>query len=242
MGPLLIADDDGILLNVIGAALRRGGFEVVSAGNGAEAMTRLEQGSFSLAVLSVDMPTVGGLDGWMRSRERSRVPLILLCEPRSERLALRALEMGADDYLIKPFECRALLARVHAVLRRSGLSPTVSAGHALLDREGLLFEAGGIRTQLSPLEAVILGVLLSNVGAYVDAKTLMKQAWGQSGDRERNALKQVVYRLRRKLGDHAAPPATLETSRARGYRLQIRPPEHAADAKRRHLAAAEHSR
>lgn len=242
MDPLLIADDDGILLNVIGAALRRGGFEVVSASNGAEALARLERDSISLAVLSVDMPTVGGLDGWMQLRERSRVPMILLCEPRTERIALRGLEMGADDYLIKPFESRALVARVHAVLRRAGLSPTVSAGHAVLDREGLLFEAGGVRMQLSPLEAVLLGVLLSNVGAYVNAKTLMKQAWGQSGDRERNALKQVIYRLRRKLGDHATPPATLETSRARGYRLQIRPLEHAADAKRRHLTAAEHRR
>jgi DNA-binding response OmpR family regulator len=221
MDPLLIADSDDVLLNVIGFALRSAGFEGVAAYDGTEAIARLERDSFSLVVLDVEMRGPDGFDVWTRLQERSRVPVILLSEPSAESDALRGLEMGADDYLIKPFDTRALVARVHALLRRSGLSPTALAGNAVLDREGLRLDVAGAQFQLSPLEAAVLGVLMTSAGRYVDTRTLMSEIWGQSGTQERKALKQVIHRLRRKLNRNATASVLLETSRGMGYCWQI---------------------
>jgi DNA-binding response OmpR family regulator len=217
----LIADDDGVLLNVIGFALRNAGFEVVTACDGAEAIAQFERDSFSLVVLDVNMPGVDGFDVWARLRQHSRVPVILLSERSAEEDALRALEVGADDYLLKPFGSRELVARVHALLRRSGLSPTVSAGNAVLDRECFRFEVAGAQFHLSPVQAAVLDVLLSNAGHYVDAKTLVTEIWGRSGTDERKALKQVIYRLRRKLNSNPTVAALLGTSRSLGYCWRI---------------------
>lgn len=232
MDPLLIADNDGILLSVTALALRKAGFEVVTECDGEETIARLERNSFSLIVLSVNMRSPDGphsFDVWAHLRQRSHVPVILLCEPSAEHDALCGLEMGADDYLIKPFDSRALVARVHALLRRSGLSQTVSAGSVVLDREGLQLDVGSTRFQLSPREASVLGVLLSNVGRYVDAKTLMTETWGQSGRPERKALKQVIYRLRRKLNRSPSASVLLGTSRGVGYCWHTQSRERAAE-------------
>jgi DNA-binding response OmpR family regulator len=137
---------------------------------------------------------------------------------------VKALELGADDYLTKPFSPRTLLARIRALLRRAGMETggSMTAGPLSLDLEGLSLRMGeAAPLRLTKLEARLLQILIANVGHVVGTERLLVHVWGQRGSGDRQLLKQLVHRLRHKIEPDPAQPGYLMTEAGAGYRLQV---------------------
>lgn len=200
---VLIAEDDLTLLGIIGMALHNAGFDVTKVTNGQEALQALAQQSFALIILDINMPLVNGLEVCTRLREHSGAPVLMLSARDQERDLLDALDAGADAYMLKPFSPRALIARVRALLRRVSLSEpsTLKVGSARLDIEGLTLTLLTEAVQLTPLETRLLRLLMENAGQPVSRKKLIDEVWDTYSTANRNMLKQVIFRLRRKLHD-----------------------------------------
>jgi DNA-binding response OmpR family regulator len=219
---ILVADDDHELRALTGFALRNAGFEVVAAGDGTSALKIFESEPLALIILDIMMPGTDGFTVCEAVRTRSATPVIMLSARNSEDDIVRALEIGADDYLTKPFSPRTLLARIHAILRRSDLvaQAMVEAGGATLDIERHVLRFEESETHLTPLETLLLKSLMSTPGRTVSTERLVTEAWGRSGSEERHALKQVIYRLRRKLETRTSIADRLRTLRNAGYRWE----------------------
>jgi two-component system OmpR family response regulator len=162
---ILLVDDDADLLAVTGFALQQAGFLVVKAGDGAAALDAFQREQPDLAVLDINLPKMSGFELAQKLRERSKIPLIMLTARNEEEDVVRALSLGADDYLSKPFSPKILLARVKALLRRVGLEAeeTVACGHLALDVAELTLRGlprGDVR--LTPLEARFLQLLFAH--------------------------------------------------------------------------------
>ena len=220
---VLIADDDADLLALIGFALRNAGFQVVAASDGATALEIFEREPVALMILDIMMPGTDGFAVCAAVRARSSTPVIMLSARNSEHDIVRALEIGADDYLTKPFSPRTLLARIHAILRRAEATEraTLETGGATLDVERHLLSFESTETHLTPLETLLLQALMTTPGRTVSTERLATEAWGRSGTDERHALKQVIYRLRRKLERRTPIADRLRTLRNAGYRWDI---------------------
>jgi len=220
-GHLLVADDDADLLALLAFALNNVGFEVVPVADGSNALTELLSSTpYRLAVLDVNMPGVDGFTVCERVRRQSSLPVIMLSARNLEEDIVHALSIGADDYITKPFSPRTLVARVRALLRRAATADVtaIEVGGATLDLERNELSIAEARVPLTPLETRLLNALFRNPGRLVPSERLAIEAWGRAGAEERHALKQVVYRLRRKLEDATAFPDLLETTRGAGYR------------------------
>ena len=217
---VLIAEDDGELRALIAFALRNAGFEVIDAVDGRSAIELFATQPVSLLILDIMMPGADGFAVCAAVRERSSVPVIMLSARSSENDIVRALELGADDYLTKPFSPRTLLARIHALLRRvePRAQTLIESADVALDVERHLLRHGANELQLTPLETVLLRALLRSSGRTVSTERLVSEAWGRSGAEERHALKQVIYRLRRKLEATTTIADRLHTLRNAGYR------------------------
>jgi DNA-binding response OmpR family regulator len=228
---LLVVDDDADLLAVVSFALRQAGFPVVQANSYGTALAEFRKEQPTLVILDINLPGGSGFDVCAVIRRESAVPIMMLTVRGEEADLVRALELGADDYLTKPFSPRTLIARVKALLRRSGreagaLVTPSQVGALSLDAEALLLsiadEAGGARElRLTPLEVRLLQLLFANAGQVVQADRLLAHVWGQRGGGDRQLLKQLVHRLRQKLADDAEQPRWLETVPNAGYRLRV---------------------
>ncbi len=222
----LIVDDDLVLADVLSFTLRRAGFQVGTAHDGLAALEAWQAESPDLIILDLNLPKLDGLTVCQRIREQSNTPIIILSVRGEDDDVVRGLEMGADDYITKPFSPRQLVARAQAVLRRTGVTPTagpLSAGDLTLDssrRE--LYRSGELLTQLTPLECRLMEVLMLNVGHVLPADTLIAQVWGPAGG-DRTMLKQLVHRLRAKLEPDPTSLPYLETVPGVGYALVHRP-------------------
>jgi DNA-binding response OmpR family regulator len=223
---LLVVDDDADLLAVVSFALRQAGFPVVQANSYGTALAEFRSEQPTLVILDINLPGGSGFDVCEAIRRESAVPIMMLTVRGEEADLVRALELGADDYLTKPFSPRTLIARVRALLRRAGLEagaqPAVSqTGELKLDSEALTLNIGGTRElRLTPLEVRLLQLLFANAGQVVQADRLLTHVWGQRAGGDRQLLKQLVHRLRQKLGDDAEQPRWLETIPNAGYRLR----------------------
>jgi len=224
----LIVDDDLVLADVLSFTLRRAGFQVVMAHDGQAALDTWQNESPDLIILDLNLPKVDGLTVCTRIRERASTPIIILSVLGGDDDVVRGLEIGADDYITKPFRPRQLVARAQAVLRRAGITPTagpLAAGELTLDvsrRE--LYRSGQLLTQLTALECRLMEVLMLNSGHVLPADTLITQIWGPAGG-DRTMLKQLVHRLRAKIEPEPTSPAYLETVPGVGYALVQRPIE-----------------
>jgi DNA-binding response OmpR family regulator len=223
----LIVDDDLVLADVLSFTLRRAGFQVVAVHDGLAALDAWRSESPDLIILDLNLPKLDGLDVCRRIREHDTVPIIILSVRSEDDDVVRGLELGADDYVPKPFSPRQLVARAQAVLRRAGVAtPTAGplvAGDLTLDlsrRE--LTRAGHLMVQLTPLECRLMEVLMLNVGHVLPADTLITQVWGPAGG-DRTMLKQLVHRLRTKIEPDPDQPPYLETVPGVGYALIKRP-------------------
>lgn len=219
---LLVVDDDLELLGLVSYALRQAGYLVVEAADGMAAITAFEREEPSLVILDVNLPRLSGLEVCKRIRAMSRVPVMMLTVRSAEEDQVAALDLGADDYLTKPFSPRTLLARVRALLRRAGeekLAP-LSAGDFTLDLERQhVSVAGAPPVRLTKLELRLLQLLLANSGHTLPAERLLSHVWGSRGAGDRQLLKQLVHRLRQKIEIDATEPRYLVTASGIGYAL-----------------------
>ncbi len=222
---LVVEDDDGIRRGLV-SALRFAGHPVVATGLAAEALTLARREPPELALIDIMLPDGDGLDVLADLRRAfPRLPVILLTARGSEDDRVRGLTLGADDYVVKPFSARELLARVDAVLRRSAERAApggrLRAGSRSVDlarREILL--ADGVVVQLSDREAELLRYLAAHAGRVVPRQELLSQLWGcDATDIESRSVDMAVARLREKLEDDPSRPAFVVTVRAQGYVL-----------------------
>jgi DNA-binding response OmpR family regulator len=186
---ILIADDDRDLLSLIAFALTQAGYLVVRANDGLAAISAFQAESPDLVLLDINMPGASGFQVCEAIRTKSRVPIMMLTVRGEEEDLVRALELGADDYLNKPFSPRTLLARTKALLRRAGIESSavpVSAGQVSLDLDEHTVSIGSAEpVRLTKLELRLLQMLLANAGRTVNSDRLLVQVWGHrnSGDR-----------------------------------------------------------
>ena len=221
---MLIADDDRDLRELIGFTLTQAGYLVLKAGDGPSALQTFEDESPDLVVLDINMPGMSGFQVCEAVRKRSRVPVIMLTVRGEEEDLVRALELGADDFLTKPFSPRTLLARIKALLRRAGMENTapLAAGRITLDIEEHTVRIGqGAAVRLTKLELRLLQMLLANAGHTVSSDRLLIQVWGHRNSGDRQLLKQLVHRLRQKIEADPATPQLLQTASGAGYKLVV---------------------
>jgi len=221
---ILIADDDSDLLGLIGFTLTQAGYLVVKAADGPTAIRGFEAEQPDIIVLDINMPGASGFQVCEAVRQKSRVPIMMLTARGEEEDLVRALELGADDYLTKPFSPRTLLARVKALLRRAGVDTAtpLAAGRIKLDVDEHTVQVGeGEPIRLTKLELRLLQMLLANSGHTVSSDRLLMQVWGHRGAGDRQLLKQLVHRLRHKIEVDPALPQLLQTAPGAGYRLIV---------------------
>ena len=221
---VLVADDDADLRELIAFALTQAGYLVVKAADGPAAVRCFEQESADLVLLDINMPGLSGFQVCEAIRRTSHVPVMMLTVRGEEEDLVRALGIGADDYLTKPFSPRTLLARIGALLRRAGVSAgaaPLAAGRVRLDvEEHTVTVADGAAVRLTRLELRLLQMLLANAGRSVSSERLLAQVWGHRSGGDRQLLKQLVHRVRQKIEVDPAAPALLRTAAA-GYKLIV---------------------
>jgi DNA-binding response OmpR family regulator len=221
---ILVADDDRDLLELVAFSLAQSGFLPLKAQDGKAALRIFAAESPDLLILDINMPGLSGFQVCEEVRRTSRVPVMMLTVRGEEEDLVRALELGADDYLNKPFSPRTLLARVKALLRRAGMeaSTPVSAGRLKLDLEEHTLQIGAQPViRLTKLELRLLQLLLANNGHTVSSDRLLTQVWGHRGAGDRELLKQLVHRVRQKIEREPANPEILQTVPGAGYRLVV---------------------
>ena len=219
---ILVVDDDRDLLALVAFALTQAGYAVVKAADVPDALRAFDAERPDLVVLDINLPSGSGFDLCRAVRARSPVPVMMLTVRSEEEDLVRALELGADDYLTKPFSPRTLLARVKALLRRAGIEAggSLTAGGLVLDLESQSAQlAGGAKVRLTKLETRLLQILAAQAGHVVSTERILTHVWGYRGSGDRQLLKQLVHRLRHKLEEDPAHPRLLLTEPGIGYRL-----------------------
>jgi two-component system, OmpR family, KDP operon response regulator KdpE len=226
---ILLAEDEVALRDFVSRNLRARGFEVLEASNGLEAVALWERENPHLLILDIMMPRMDGLEVCRRVREHSAVPIIVLTALDMESDKVAALDLGADDYLTKPFGVEELLARVRAVLRRSQweMMPLAGGikqfGDLEIDLSGHIVRLRGIEVRLSPTEFALLKQLVANAGKVLTHRMLLQSIWGPEYGGEAEYLRVYINRLRHKLEPDSANPRYLLTEPGVGYRFV--PPE-----------------
>jgi two-component system KDP operon response regulator KdpE len=219
---ILLAEDDRSLRQSITAALRGGSFAVDAVPDGIQAAQRLREDAYDVVLLDIGLPFV---DGWqiLQEIEGRRQPSVIVISARGEeRDKVRALDLGADDYITKPFGADELLARLRAVLRRvrtAGSPGTVRVGAVTVDLSARSVIRDAAEVRLSPTEWVLLAELASQAGTTLDHRTLLGRVWGPAYIGDRNYLRTFIQRLRRKLEDDPANPVVIVTVGHQGYRF-----------------------
>ena len=220
---ILVVDDDLDLLGLVAFALRQAGYLAIEAPDGRAGLEAFEAERPDLVILDVNMPRMSGLDLLREIRGRSAgTPVMMLTVRSDEQDQVQALDLGADDYLTKPFSPRTLLARIRALLRRAGSESggRLDVGPLSLDVERRRVTVGGREpVNLTPLEFRLLHILLANAGSVLSTDRLTTHVWGLRGIGDRQALKQLVHRLRTKIEQDASQPRLLLTEPGQGYRL-----------------------
>jgi DNA-binding response OmpR family regulator len=196
---VLIVDDDRVLADVLAFTVRREGFQVAQAFDGEAALQRWGRDQPDMIILDVNLPRLDGFSVCQRIRERGDTPILLLTVRDDEEDILHGLEVGADDYITKPFSPRQLVARMHTVLRRAGkttLPATRQVGDLTLDANRRELQVGRAQPiTLTPLESRLLDYLMANAGHTLTTEAIIEHVWGAAGG-DRDMLHQLVHRLR----------------------------------------------
>lgn len=223
---ILVVDDDVDLRSLIGFSLRQAGYLVIEAGDGPRALAEMKAERPDLVILDVNLPRMSGFEVLEKVRAVSEIPVMMLTVRAGEEDQVRGLDLGADDYLAKPFSPRTLLARVRALLRRSGpeRAGTLDAGEISVDPERQTVRVGGGEpVRLTSTELRLLQILVANEGHTLPAERLTRHVWGDRGAGDRQLLKQLVHRLRQKIEREPASPKYLLTVTGVGYTLRTAP-------------------
>jgi DNA-binding response OmpR family regulator len=224
---ILLVDDEQSIQTLLSYPLRKDGYEVVQAADGREALARFTEAPFDLIVLDVMMPRLDGLEVCKRLRARSSVPIIMLTAKADEIDKVVGLELGADDYITKPFSLREFRSRVKAALRRAGMSPHEPDGDGPLVVRDLRVDYAKrsvrVRGEDVPttfVEFEILAALATAPGRVWTRDMLLTRVWGDSAYRDRRTIDVHIRHLREKLERDAKEPEYLFTVRGVGYRFR----------------------
>jgi DNA-binding response OmpR family regulator len=224
---LLLIDDSQDIQKLVGMFLERDGYEVVRATNGQEGLRQLAQTQPDLVLLDIMMPEVDGWETCRRMREISNIPIIMLTAKAQEMDVVRGLEMGADDYVTKPFDLSELRARIQSLLRRAKqieseekLSPVLNDGWLHIDLSKHTVMTNGKPVDLTPTEFRLLAALVQKAGCVIPHRKLLRQVWGPEYGDEVHYLKLYIRYLRQKLEKDPSNPEYLLTEWGVGYRFR----------------------
>mgnify|MGYP003587766440 CR=1 FL=1 len=220
---VLVVDDEIAIRRFLRVALNGQGFIVSEASNGETALQAIAFNRPDIVILDLGLPDLDGIEVTRRTREWSKVPIIILSVREHENDKISALDAGADDYLTKPFSTGELLARIRTVLRRQSSSisePVFSIGGLVIDLANRLVTVNSAEIQLTPTEYDILRLLVINAGKVITNRQLLKQVWGE-GYNDLHILRVNVSNLRHKLEPNPSRPTYIHTEPGVGYRLKI---------------------
>jgi DNA-binding response OmpR family regulator len=226
---ILLVDDEQSIQTLLSYPLRKDGYHVTSALDGSEALQRFDEGRFDLVVLDLMLPQLDGVEVCRRLRSRSQVPIIMLTAKGSETDKVAGLEVGADDYITKPFSMREFRSRVKAALRRSRMAAsggaddeaggTITAADLTIDFDRHLVTLGEEEVKVTYVEFEILGALARSPGRVLTRETLLEHVWGDSEYRDPRTVDVHIRHLREKLETDPKEPEFLFTVRGVGYRF-----------------------
>lgn len=220
----LVVDDDRVLADVVAFTLRREGYQVIQAYDGESAIRRWAENHPDIIILDVNLPKIDGFNVLRQIREQANTPILLLTVRGEEDDIVHGLNLGADDYITKPFSPKQLVARVQAILRRTGQPPASSIrriGDLVFNpnrRQAIVGQRDPI--SLTHLESKLLENLMINAGQVMTTETIIDRVWGPEGG-DRDMLRQLVRRLRSKIEPDPKTPIFIETVPGLGYGLKI---------------------
>lgn len=220
---ILVVDDELAILELVSFNLRREGYDVITAADGKSALEVFAAEKPDLVVLDLMIPEPDGYEVCRIIRAQSAVPVIMLTARGEEQDRVRGLDLGADDYVVKPFSPRELLARVRAVLRRSPVvqeGDRLVAGELVIDSERHQVTIAGEPVELTPKEFDLLKMLAENAGRALERDFLLEKVWGYAFAGATRTLDVHIRRLRQKIDDDPQNPRYIETVHGIGYRFR----------------------
>jgi DNA-binding response OmpR family regulator len=224
---ILLVDDEDSIQKLLAYPLEREGYRVLQARDGVEALEQFASERVDLVVLDIMLPKLDGLEVCKRLRAESEVPIIMLTARDDELDKVLGLELGADDYITKPFSIREFRSRVRALLRRAAVSRQIDEDGEVISAQGLtidlarrVVEVGGNRVQLTYVEFELLRILASHPGRVYSRRMLLEALWGGADYREPRTIDVHVRHLREKLEPDPAEPEYILTVRGVGYRFR----------------------
>jgi len=225
---ILVVEDDASLLKFLSSSLRRHGFQVLLAAGGGEGVSLARSHNPDLMLLDLGLPDLDGLEVLKDFRQWSEAPVVVLSARTRERQKVEALDLGADDYLTKPFGLNELLARIRVVLRRTvrqeASQPVLMAGDLCIDLEARRVTRSGEEVRLTPLEYRLLAALARRNGKVVTHKQLLGEVWGPGQGEQTQYLHIYMGQLRKKLEQDPTRPRHFRTEPGVGYRLDVEMP------------------
>lgn len=220
---ILVVDDEPNILATLGPLLRARGYDVLTAMTGRAAVQTVERDTPDLIVLDLGLPDIDGVEVCRIVRETHNVPIVVLSARGAEGDKVRALDLGADDYVTKPFGAEELLARIRAALRRSDAPPPASEpivrGNLVIDRERFRVLRDGDEVRLTPKEFELLTFLAQHHGRVLTHRTILKAIWGPNAVDQPEHLRVLVGALRKKIEANPASPQYILTEPWVGYRF-----------------------
>jgi two-component system KDP operon response regulator KdpE len=223
---ILVVDDEVSIIRFVSARLRKEGYEIITASNGEEALLRAEEENPTLVLLDIMMPKMDGFEVCRRLREWSEVPIIMLSAKGEESDKVKCLDLGADDYVTKPFGGEELLARVRAVLRRAKVigavsdRPPFTSGDLKINFAQRQVTVAGREVKLTPTEFGLLQELTLNAGKVLTHTHLLQKVWGPEYRDEKEYLHEFVRRLRNKLEPYKEKPSYIVSVPSIGYQFR----------------------
>jgi two-component system, OmpR family, response regulator RegX3 len=226
MTRVLVVEDEESFSDALSYMLRREGYEVEVAENGPDAITAFDRSGADLVLLDLMLPGLSGTEVCREIRNRSKVPIIMVTARDTEVDKVVGLELGADDYVTKPYSSRELIARVRAVLRRGQepdelITATVEAGPVRMDVERHVVSVGGEQVSMPLKEFDLLELLLRNAGRVLTRGQLIDRVWGSDYVGDTKTLDVHVKRLRAKIEPDPGNPKHLVTVRGLGYKFEV---------------------
>jgi two-component system, OmpR family, KDP operon response regulator KdpE len=221
---ILVCDDDPQIRRALNLILRDAGFDVLLAASADEALDRAALTAPALAIVDLLLPDDHGTEVCRRLREWSEMPILVLSAISDEQTKIDALQLGADDYVTKPFAPGELVARVHAALRRAGrdaAEPRIEAGGLVIDLAAHAVWTNGEEIHLTPTEFALLRVLAVNRGLLITHRQLLTEVWGAEYADATPVLRTHIANLRSKLADADADRRLIRTESGIGYRLSV---------------------
>lgn len=223
---ILVVDDESSITEFVGYALKKEGYQTDVIDNGEDALAMAQKNTYDLFILDIMLPGMDGYELCRRIRSISSAPVLFLSARDTELDKVVGLELGADDYLAKPFGVRELIARVHALLRRGSggdfpaASHAITAGGITLDEDAHTAEGDKGPLDLTPREFELLASLMKHAGKVVSREDLLRDAWGWEYLTETKTVDTHIKRLRDKIEQAGYDPAIVETVRGYGYRFK----------------------